>query len=194
MTQSQYARKKRVHRSRISQLVREGRLILIGGKIDPTVADANWEKNIDPVKRYNLKTSKAGHGRKTKSSPSLSYIEAKRNHELLKSQLTALEVKIKTGELVPKGESLRWLSNHIIIAKTALWGLPRRMGPVLATVTDEKEIEFQLEEEIFEILEEMARSLPAGERAEILRDEGSDLAFEERLVRRKEMKNHEEKK
>ena len=63
------------------------------------------------------------------------------------------------GELVPKDQAERWLHGHVDTAKTAIWGLPRRMGPVLTAVTDEKEIEFLLRKEIYSILEEMAKPL-----------------------------------
>lgn len=61
--------------------------------------------------------------------------------------------------LIPKGKAEQWLHGHVEEAKTALWGLPRRMGPVLMSISDEKEIELLLREEIHKILEEMAKPL-----------------------------------
>ena len=61
--------------------------------------------------------------------------------------------------LVPRDQAEKWLMGHVDEAKGALWGLPRRMGPTLAPVSDEKEVEFVLRKEIREILEELSAPL-----------------------------------
>lgn len=45
ITQSAYARLRGVAKSAVAKAVAEGRISLIEGKIDPTVADIQWDKN-----------------------------------------------------------------------------------------------------------------------------------------------------
>lgn len=45
VTQAEYARRRNVAKSAVSKAVKEGRITLIGGKIDPTVADIQWAQN-----------------------------------------------------------------------------------------------------------------------------------------------------
>lgn len=45
VTQAEYARRRNVAKSAVSKAVKEGRITLIGGKIDPAVADIQWAQN-----------------------------------------------------------------------------------------------------------------------------------------------------
>lgn len=174
LTQAQYARRRGVHRSRITQLVKEGRLILTKGKIDPTVADANWNQNIDPVKRDNLKTvSKPKQQKKSgsRNSSEPSYIQVKTEHELLKKQLTDIELQIKQDNLISKDKSIEWLTLLVSNARAAFWGLPKRLAEPLALISDSKEIEFEMRKEIRRILEELARPLSKEQKAEAFKND-----------------------
>lgn len=45
VTQAEYARRRNVAKSAVSKAVKEGRITLIGNKIDPAVADIQWAQN-----------------------------------------------------------------------------------------------------------------------------------------------------
>jgi hypothetical protein len=90
---------------------------------------------------------------------SLNLTDVRTRKENARAEREELIVKKLKGELVLKDQVERWLHGHVEEAKTALWGLPRRMGPVFSPIADEKEIEFLLREEIYKILEEMAKPL-----------------------------------
>lgn len=45
ITQAEYARRRGVAKSAVAKAVKEGRIVLIDGKIDPAVADIQWSAN-----------------------------------------------------------------------------------------------------------------------------------------------------
>ena len=87
---------------------------------------------------------------------SLNLTDVRTRKEAARAEREELIVKKLKGELVLKDQAERWLLGHVDEAKTAFLGLPRRMGPTLAPVSDEKEVEFVLRKEIREILEELS--------------------------------------
>jgi len=67
-----------------------------------------------------------------------------------------LRVLQEEGSLIPKNEAVKWVSLLVAEAKQGFMNLPRRFGPVLAVVNDEKEIEELLRKEIWAILRQLA--------------------------------------
>jgi len=92
---------------------------------------------------------------------SLNLTDVRTRKENARAEREELIVKKLKGDLVLKDQIEKWLHGHVEETKSAFWGLPRRMGPVLMSISDEKEIEFLLREEIYKILEEMAKPLHA---------------------------------
>jgi hypothetical protein len=92
---------------------------------------------------------------------SLNLTDVRTRKENARAEREELIVKKMRGEQVPKDQVEKWLHGHVEEAKGAILGLPRRMGPVLAPLIDEKEIEFLLQEQIYKILEELAKPLHA---------------------------------
>jgi hypothetical protein len=172
LTRSQFARRSKYSRARISQLVKTGIIILKNGKVDPVQAEAAIAANIERSCRLKSE-AKSKH----RQSPQLELIpngfnntnqsdhhaegfnngggngtpsltDARRDHELLKIKLTETQLKIRRGELVSKGEAAKWLMATVSAAKLAFLSLPRRLAGILKTLTDEKEIELLLKSEI----------------------------------------------
>jgi hypothetical protein len=171
LTQAQYARKTKYSRARINQLVKQGVIILKKGKVDPVQAEAAITANIDRSRQSRSeKKSKSqqspqmnllqsvfntdhqngaktnGFNTEIKTIPSLT--DVKRDHELRKIEKIELEIKAKRGQLIPKGEALKYFIHHGIAVKLALLNLPRRVAPTLANLTDPKEIEIFLSSDI----------------------------------------------
>ena len=89
----------------------------------------------------------------------ISLVDARTRKELARAELSELELKKRKGELIDKNLSEQWLRGHVQLAKDGFLNLPRRLGPVLAPIHDEKEIEEVLRTEIFRILSELAAPL-----------------------------------
>ena len=67
-----------------------------------------------------------------------------------------LRVQQEEKSLIPRNEAIHWLSTLVSEAKAGFMNLPRRFGPVLAVVNDEKEVEELLRKEIWAILRQLA--------------------------------------
>lgn len=173
LTQAQFARKTKYSRARITQLVKQGVIILKNGKVDPAQAEAAIEANIDRSRRMKAeakaraaktpqmefsgngfntdqKKDDSKNGFNTKEKPSLT--DARRDHELRKMEKTELEIRARRGQLVQKDEAVKWVTAIGSAAKLAFLGLPRRLAGILKTMTDEKEIELLLLSEIRNII------------------------------------------
>jgi len=184
LTQSQYARKKKVDRSTVHRWVRDGKIKLsVDHRIDPVAAEKDLMSNnmvsnqVDSTKskrrsRKRRSSSKATTEPDLLNQTELTLTDVRRQNEILKGELLGLKVKVERGDLVPRDQATQWLFGHVDEAKNAFWSLPRRMGPVLAPVSDEKEIEFVLRKEIREILTRLAE--PGGKEAlQIIESGGS---------------------
>ncbi len=90
---------------------------------------------------------------------SLNLTDVRTRKENARAEREELIVKKLKGELVLKDQVEKWLHGHVDEALSSFWGLPRRLGGVLATIIDEKEIEFLLRKEIKRILNDLSGPL-----------------------------------
>ena len=189
LTQAQFARKMKKSRSWVCGLIKQGVVGLVNdGKIDPEEAKKRIESFVDSKPR-KVKPKSRARKRSPKPTPSnreRTLIEVRRDNEVLKGELLAIKLKIEQGELVPKGESIQWLSSMVAVAKSAFWNMPRRMGEILSLIADPKEVELQLRKEIRIILEQLAEPLTEKQWTEALEKEGEDPEFEEQLRLKRE--------
>lgn len=179
LTQAQFARRMKYSRGRISQLVKGGVIKPVNGKIDPVQAEAAISANIDVSRQLRSKAASEKshrndsieeksvqlellpHGNNGTATNLPSLTEAKRDHELLKMQLTETQIQERSGNLVPKGEAAKWLIALGSASKLAFMNLPKRLAPDLKLLTDEKEIEFLLRSEIQKIIFNLLEPLHA---------------------------------
>lgn len=173
ITQAQFARRSGYSPARITQLVKEGVIPLTKGKIDPAQAEAAIAANIDRSRQLRSQATKGrsheaksqapksaqmelpmdGGNGKGYAGPSLT--QTRRDHELLKMELTEAQIKVKLGEFVPRGEAMQWVGAITSAAKLGFMNLPRRLAGTLTTLTDEKEIEIYLRSEIQKIFRDI---------------------------------------
>jgi len=180
ITQAQFARRIKLTKGRISQLVKERVIVLVNGKVDPIQAEKAIRNKVDRTRQLHLELKS-----QSQTKPSTAQIEAKpetqkevqtknqgdydpfsltgarRDHELLKAELTALQLQIKRGELIPKGEQIKWLIALGSATKLAFQGLPKRLAPIVRLYDDEKKIEVIIRDEIYKIIRELEKPLGA---------------------------------
>lgn len=85
--------------------------------------------------------------------------EAQTRRDVAKAEREELIVKKLKGELVLRNEAVKWVSLLVAECKAALWNIPRRLGPVLALISDERECEQVLRVEHRKALEELAKGM-----------------------------------
>jgi hypothetical protein len=103
--------------------------------------------------------ARPGAGRKKDAGKADDYsrlAKARADHEELKAALRDLEVKQKTGELLPRDEVARAWSEQIAIAKGRLLSLPARVSADVLRLKTQREIERVLKAALVTILEELA--------------------------------------
>jgi len=180
ITQAQFARRIKLTKGRISQLVKERVIVLVNGKVDPIQAEKAIRNKVDRTRQLHLelksqsqtKFSTAQIEAKSETQKEVqttnqgdydpfSLTGARRDHELLKAELTALQLQIKRGELIPKGEQIKWLIALGSATKLAFQGLPKRLAPIVRLYDDEKKIEVIIRDEIYKIIRELEKPLGA---------------------------------
>jgi len=81
-----------------------------------------------------------------------------------KAEQREMDVEKQRGSLVPREQSLIWLSRLLAEIKLHFLGLPRRLAGSLIILKDEREVESVLKHEITRILWTLSKPLPHKER------------------------------
>jgi hypothetical protein len=156
MTQSEYARHRKAAGmsggtpAAVLKAIRTGRISLIDGKIDPAVADVQW--NAHTRKRADLHVDQpatpASAAQATQAAPS-SYADAKTRSEEATAALKELELAKKIGTIVDKaGVERAAYQFGRILQKTLVDVMPSKVAMELATMTDPWSIECYLREKV----------------------------------------------
>ena len=170
----EYAKTKGVSHTAVQKRVRNGRISLVDGKIDPAQADAQWEQNRDIRQQERGAHSRGKFGpAKTVDAPraridvdGVAGIGAKR----LDIQTAQDAVKLKRekmlldkleGTLLPRAEVVAHLGEMVITAKTNLRGIGSKLAPDLAAETEAAKCQAMVDAEIDAALTEISRWQPA---------------------------------
>jgi hypothetical protein len=96
MTQAAYSRHRGVSRSAVAKAVADGRIVLIDGRIDPTIADAQWKTNT----RARSDVRSHGKSEQPDATTGGSYGTARARRELAEASLAEIQLAEKRGELI----------------------------------------------------------------------------------------------
>lgn len=91
------------------------------------------------------------------ASGSLSLTDERTALTAIKKEREKLKLEEDRKNLVPRTEAVKWVSLLVVECKAALWNIPRRLGPVLSLISDERECEQVLRVEIRKGLDELAK-------------------------------------
>lgn len=161
MTQSEYAAYRGIPKSTITHYKERG---LLKGAfrrkpgsdklyIVSAIADRLLAENLNHsyVKSPREKTiEKAGTG-------SLTYSEARAEHERYRAALSKLAYEEKTQLLIDKEAAERAYFSFVRTARDALLSIPERIGAIVAAETDAVKVSAMLAKEIRLALEELSR-------------------------------------
>ncbi|MGQ9686257.1 MAG: hypothetical protein ACUVT2_08140 [Thiobacillaceae bacterium] len=149
MSQAEYARHRRVSRQYVSRLLKAGVLVMRGGKVDVAASDAVLDDRPEKVSEAATSaTVEAG-------SQTTTYAQAKLADMLFRARLRKLEYETRSGKLIPADEvKVQWfrLARQI---RDKLLGMPAKLAPQLAALSDVREVRELLDAEI----EAMLRAL-----------------------------------
>jgi hypothetical protein len=182
ITQSEFARRVEVTPSAVCQAVKEGRIQLIDGKIDPAVADVQWRANTRNPKaafaqpKPLLDFAAIAAAQATPVDPALPIPDsaltqvvydlqlsrAKREHH--EANIAEMRERQKAGELVELAQVHLAYTTLAAQLRSALERIPDKIAPRLAAETDEHAVHTLLLAELDQALADMATTadqLPA---------------------------------
>lgn len=153
ISQREYARRRGVSHSAVQRAITAGRVETIGGKIDPVLADSQWDDNTDRSKPRNRITGDPKHAR-AHDQPSLpmdltgsddgkakdtggngtaaGYAAARAERELYQAQLAKLDLDRRRGDLVRADEVRIAAFNAGRTTRDRLIDLKERLTPALS--------------------------------------------------------------
>ena len=161
----EYARRRGVTLGAVQKAIRAGRITPIEGKIDPEVADIQWQRNTNPARssgtastapiapRAPAAGSDAGEGG-ADDGPRLVDVRARREKAM--AELAELELAEKRGELVSAQAIERALATKILSVRESLDTLADRITPLLAAETDPAKVYALLRTEIRQVLAQLS--------------------------------------
>ncbi len=152
LTKSQFAKRQGWSRSYVSKLSGQGKLIRCPG--NPKLIDV--AASLTALGRSFEPGAPSGDGAIV-ASPDPNYWSHKTRHEAALAKLSEMELAKKAGELVDakRVEEAAFASGRML--RDAVLGLPTRLAPELAAMTDAFQIEVRMRNELRQILADMAK-------------------------------------
>lgn len=121
MTMAAYARRRGVSRNAVARAVRDGRIVLIGGKLDAAIADAQWSKNTRP-RAGNTKDAAAINDGESR------YATARADREQSEAALSALRLRETEGNLINREGVEMAIETGFRMIRDAMMTVPERMA------------------------------------------------------------------
>lgn len=133
-------------------------------RIDPDVADAEWEAATDPAQQRGAaaQTELFPDGRKkeTRASPDgLAFTRARAVRENVNARIAELDLRERMGQLVDVAQVKADAFDVGRKARDAFQGIGSRLGPTLAGLEDSRACEVLLQNEVDGILLELIRDM-----------------------------------
>ena len=167
ITQSEYARRRGCTEGAVRRAVRDGRISLIEGRIDPVAADAQWARNTR-VRAGSRATDDANlqaggaprRGRSDEDDDSgEGYWESKARREKAEADLAELKLAEQRAELVRAADVRAAQARRLAALRESLLQLPARLAPVLAAEADAARCHETLQAELHAVLEQMTEGV-----------------------------------
>ena len=158
ITQSEYARRRGCTEGAVRRAVRDGRISLIDGRVDPVAADAQWARNTR-VRAGSRSTDDAnlqGSGppsRGRADEDDDGYWASKARREKAEANLAELKLAEQMGELVRAADVRASLARSMAGLREALLQMPARVVPLLVADPSPAAMDALLRAEVTRALE-----------------------------------------
>jgi hypothetical protein len=141
LSQSDYARARGVTKQAIGKAVKGGKILLHDGKIDPREADQSWAGGLQPAEIASCGLPLPHQSRAVRQA--------------YQAKLAKLEFEERSGKLVDVEEMERAWADAGQTFRDGLLSIPERLAPVLAALSDTRQVRDQLKQEIRNVLENL---------------------------------------
>lgn len=172
ISKSAYARRRGCDEKAVRKAIAEGRISAIDGKIDPAVADIQWERNTRARVKANaappqVQTSAQGElmGPDPVAEPAPTQVESpavdtysawRGRREAAEAEMAELKVAEQRGELISVAAIEAVWSSALAATREHLLQVRARLAPLLAAEADVFKVEQMLEYEHRKALELLA--------------------------------------
>ena len=129
LTQTAYAKRVKISRGRVGQLIDDGLPVTADGKINPAIADRWIAEHVDRERR-------AAERRGRQAPVSAAVADVRRQKLSADARLAELELRRREGSLVAKSEVERFVFARAQMERDRWLGFIARTAPVLASELD----------------------------------------------------------
>ncbi len=161
ITQAEFARRHGWSKQYVAKLVKQGRVKLEGGKIDPVAAKAAIDQLGEPS--TGLRESPV-QARPETSAPLpldnrkvVDYAAARTMREAYRAKMARLDYEEREGKLFEAGKVYEEGFQTGRQVRDALLGIPDRIADILAAETDPARVRKRLFQEVEEALEQLVK-------------------------------------
>lgn len=167
VTKTEYARRRGCTEAAVRRAVRDGRITLIDGKIDPVAADAQWARNTRvragsrPTDDVNLSTSGATGGRagddNDDEDDATGYWKSRARRERAEAELAELKLSELQGHLVRADDWAAALARRAAAFREGLLQIPARLSAQLAAEGDQARVHTLLEDKLRQVMDQLTQ-------------------------------------
>lgn len=170
VSMTEYSRRRGCTEAAVRRAVKDGRITLVDGKVDPVAADAQWARNTRvragsrPANDANLRAGQAPHaagasvGSAAPEAPVEDYYVVKARRERAEADLAELKLAEQRGELVRAADVRSAWAKRAASLREAILQLPARMAPVLAAEADQARCHDLLQAELHAVLAQVTEA------------------------------------
>ncbi len=171
ITPAEYSRRRGVSKEAVSKAIEAGRISTIPGDngrkmIDPEVADIQWAKNTDPLQAARANAPKGdrvpaasggGVAPAAGSENGSAYWDARTEREKSEAAMAEMKRRQMEGDLVERERVNTAAMALGRMTRDAVLGVPTKLAPELAHLTDAWEIERRMAEALRKVLDDVAK-------------------------------------
>ncbi|WP_263080077.1 hypothetical protein [Endozoicomonas sp. Mp262] len=162
VTQAEFARQNGWSRQYVNKLVKQGRIKVKGGRIDPVAAKKAIEELAEPSTVLPESPTPKGQLVPSSSYPvdnrkTVDFASARTMREAFRAKMAKMEYEEKAGKLTDASKVREDAFRAGRIIRDALLGIPDRLADILAAEQEPRQIRQLLEEELENILRELSR-------------------------------------
>jgi phage terminase Nu1 subunit (DNA packaging protein) len=154
ISQSEWARRQGFSKQYVSKLIKQGKIKLVDGMIDETIANSALAKQRDPSLPLQRKSSGI---REQRDDIHDLIARTKLKNEIERGKILEARAKAEIGELISAEKVRNAMFAKGRIIRDGMMNIPDRVSSLLATVNDAAKIHEILSKEIREVLEELSR-------------------------------------
>jgi phage terminase Nu1 subunit (DNA packaging protein) len=159
MTQAEWARKQGFSPQYVTNLVKQGHVILEDGLINTEQAEAALAAIRNPAKPIYRKHSNNGNNSSPTAELSTVLLKTRIKNEVERGKMLEIEAKAKTGQYVDARDVEKQAFQVARTVRDSLQNIPDRVSSLLASISDANQVYDILSKEIRQALEDLAEGL-----------------------------------